>query len=247
MVAVIVVCARFVFPRMLEQVVRARSRELFVLATLLTVLGTAWLGSLAGISLALGAFLAGIVVADSEYAQQVLAEIVPLRDAFGSLFFVSIGMLLDPVVWLREPAATLGLGVAVVAGKALIAGAAALVFGFGLRAAVLAGLALAQIGEFSFILAGAGAVHGLIGGELMQRFLGVSVLTMLVTPFVMLLSPRLAEGTERMRWLRRQVGARPDRRGGRVDGGGSEARRSGGPRRGGRPRAQRPQRGAGAA
>ncbi len=208
MVAVIVVSARFVFPRLLEQVVRARSRELFMLATLLTVLGTAWLGSLAGVSLALGAFLAGIVVADSDYAQQLLAEIVPLRDAFGSLFFVSVGMLLDPALWLREPAATLGLGGAVLVGKALVVGAVALVFGFGLRAAVLAGLALAQIGEFSFILAAAGQPHGLIGGELMQRFLAVSVLTMVLTPFVVLLSPRLAAHTERVPWLRRQLGAR---------------------------------------
>lgn len=207
MVAVIVACARVLFPRLLEQVVRARSRELFVLATLLTVLGTAWLGSLAGVSLALGAFLAGIVVADSDYAQQVLAEIVPLRDAFGSLFFVSVGMLLDPALWLREPLGTLGLGAAVVAGKAVVVAAVALAFGFGPRAAVLAGLALAQIGEFSFILAGAGAAHGLIGGETMQRFLAVSVLTMVVTPFVTVLSPRLARQTGRIGWLQRQVGA----------------------------------------
>ncbi len=217
MVAAIVVCARYLFPRMLEQVVRARSRELFVLATLLTVLGTAWLGSLAGLSLALGAFLAGIVVADSEYAQQVLAEIVPLRDAFGSLFFVSVGMLLDPAIWLHEPLATLGLGATVLVGKALIVAATALAFGFGVRVAVLAGLALAQIGEFSFILAGAGAAHGLIGGELMQRFLAVSVLTMLLTPFLGMLSPRLAARTESTPWLRRLLAVRPSRAGSDAD------------------------------
>ncbi len=221
MVAAIVVCARFLFPRMLEQVVRARSRELFVLATLLTVLGTAWLGSLAGLSLALGAFLAGIVVADSEYAQQVLAEIVPLRDAFGSLFFVSVGMLLDPAIWLHEPLATLGLGAAVMIGKALIVTVTALAFGFGARTAVLAGLALAQIGEFSFILAGAGQAHGLIGGELMQRFLAVSVLTMLLTPFMALLSPRLAARTEGVPWLRRLFAVRPPHAG--VDAGAERA------------------------
>ncbi|MHB8079730.1 MAG: cation:proton antiporter domain-containing protein [Candidatus Krumholzibacteriia bacterium] len=202
MVVGIVVCARVIFPRLLGLVVRARSRELFTLATLLVVLGTAWLGSRAGVSLALGAFLAGLVVADSDYAQQMLAEMVPLRDAFGSLFFVSVGMLLDPSLWWREPLATAGLGVAVVLGKAVIVGAVALAFGLGPRVAVLAGLGLAQIGEFSFILARAGAAHGLIGGETYQRFLAVSVLTMVATPFAALLAARLAPGADRIGWLR---------------------------------------------
>jgi CPA2 family monovalent cation:H+ antiporter-2 len=210
MVAGIVVCARFLFPRFLGLVVRARSRELFTLATLLVVLGTAWLGSRAGISLALGAFLAGLVVADSDYAQQMLAEMVPLRDAFGSLFFVSVGMLLDPSLWWREPLATAGLGAAVVLGKAAIVGLAALAFGLGPRVAVLAGLGLAQIGEFSFILARAGAGHGLIGGEVYQRFLAVTVLTMVLTPFAALLAARLAPCTDRVGWLR-ALAARGDR------------------------------------
>ncbi len=216
MVAAIVACARVLFPRFLGLVVRARSRELFTLSTLLVVLGTAWLGSRAGVSLALGAFLAGLVVADSEYAQQMLAEMVPLRDAFGSLFFVSVGMLLDPSLWWREPLATAGLGAAVVLGKAVIVGLAALAFGLGPRVAVLAGLGLAQIGEFSFILARAGAGHGLIGGEVYQRFLAVSVLTMVLTPFAALLAARLAPLTDRIGWLRALAvrGDRSDRLGG---------------------------------
>lgn len=198
MVALIIVAARSLFPWLMTRVVRTRSREVFTLTTLLVALGTAWLGSLAGLSLSLGAFLAGIVISDSEYSQQALAEIVPLKDALSSLFFVSVGMMVDPAYWLTGPLELFGLGLAVVLGKALIIAGIALGFGLGPRVAVLAGLGLGQIGEFSFILARAGAPHGLIDGERYQAFLSVTVLTLVLAPLATRLSPHLATRTDGM-------------------------------------------------
>lgn len=200
MVAGIILAARFAFPWLIERAVRSRSREAFTLTTILVALGTAWLGAQAGLSLALGAFLAGLVVSDSEYSQQVLAEVGPLRDALGGLFFISVGMLAEPALWLHRPLEFLGLSLGVMLGKALIILGVAMLFGLGARVGVLAGLGLAQIGEFSFLLAQSGASLGLIGGERYQQFLAVSVLTMTLTPFAVLLSPRLAAPAERVAW-----------------------------------------------
>lgn len=200
MVAGIILAARFVFPWLIERAVRSRSREAFTLTTILVALGTAWLGAQAGLSLPLGAFLAGLVVSDSEYSQQVLAEVGPLRDALGGLFFISVGMLADPALWLQRPLQFLGLSLGVMLAKALIVFGVALLFGLGARVGVLAGLSLAQIGEFSFLLAQSGASLGLIGGERHQQFLAVSVLTMALTPLAILLAPRLAAPAERVAW-----------------------------------------------
>ena len=200
MVAAIILAARFAFPWLIERAVRSRSREAFTLTTILVALGTAWLGAQAGLSLPLGAFLAGLVVSDSEYSQQVLAEIGPLRDALGGLFFISVGMLAEPALWLHRPLEFLGLSLGVMLGKALVILGVALLFGLGARVGILAGLGLAQIGEFSFLLAQSGASLGLIGGERYQQFLAVSVLTMALTPVAVLLAPRLAAPAERVAW-----------------------------------------------
>src|SRR6185436_16917899 len=95
LVALIVVTAWFLVPRFLDQIVRSRSRELFLLTIIVLCLGIAWLTSLTGLSLALGAFIAGLVISESEYSHQAMAEVLPFRDSFNSLFFVSIGMLMD--------------------------------------------------------------------------------------------------------------------------------------------------------
>ena len=201
LMGVILVAARWLYPRVLRQVVRTRSRELFVLTSLFVVLGTAWAAGLAGISLALGAFLAGIMISESEYSLQILTEISPLRDAFASLFFISVGMLVDPSRWWVDPVHTVTLVGAVVLVKTLVVLVLALLFGFGFRVATLAGLGLAQIGELSFVLASEGAGHGLIDGALYQDFLSISVLTMALAPFALHLSPRLAGHAQRMAWL----------------------------------------------
>jgi len=201
-VLLILVAAWYLVPRLLVEVVRSRSRELFVITIILVCLGIAWLSSLAGLSLALGAFIAGLIISESEYSHQAMAEILPFRDSFNSLFFISIGMLLDLRVLLAHPVLVMGLVVALVVGKMVTTVGAAVVTGYSWRAAVLTGIALAQIGEFSFILAKVGRSLGLLPGESFQVFLTVSVLTLLLTPFLLQASPRLARRAEALQRLR---------------------------------------------
>src|SRR5207245_1754792 len=201
-VLLILVAARYLVPRLLIEVVRSRSRELFVITIILVCLGIAWLSSLAGLSLALGAFIAVLIISESEYSHQAMAEILPFRDSFNSLFFISIGMLLDLRILLAHPVLVMGLVVALVAGKMVTTAGAAVATGYSWRAAVLTGIALAQVGEFSFILAKVGKNVGLLPGESFQVFLTVSVLTLLLTPFLLQASPRLARRAEALQRLR---------------------------------------------
>ena len=201
LVGVIVVAAWFLVPKLLDQIVRSRSRELFLLTTIVLCLGIAWLTSLSGLSLALGAFLAGLVISESEYSHQAIAEVLPFRDSFNSLFFVSIGMLMDVRVVLAHPLLIVGLVGAVIVAKFVTATGSVLTVGHPPRSGVLAGVALAQVGEFSFILALEGQKTGLLTGQSYQVFLAVSVLTMIVTPFLMQWSPHIARRTEALQRL----------------------------------------------
>src|SRR5213082_205882 len=197
-VAGVLVLARTVVPRVLSEIVKTRSRELFLIAVILvgtlTALGTA----AAGASLALGAFLAGLVISESDYGHQAMAELLPFRDVFISLFFVAVGMLVQ-VEFLRDhPALALAGVVGVMGGKALLAAGGPLLLGYSGRVALLAGLAVSQIGEFSFVLARQGRGTGLLPEGLYQTFLAVAVLTMLVTPFALQSGPALLDGLERL-------------------------------------------------
>lgn len=196
LVGVIVAAAWFLVPKLLEHIVRSRSRELFLLTIIVLCLGIAWLTSLSGLSLALGAFIAGLVISESEYSHQAMAEVLPFRDSFNSLFFVSIGMLMDVRVVLAHPMLVVALVGAILVGKFITAVGPVLALGYPPRAAVLAGIALAQVGEFGFILAQEGKEVGLLTGEPYQVFLAVSVLTMVVTPFLIQWSPKLARRAE---------------------------------------------------
>lgn len=189
----------FVFPWFFERIARTRSSEIFTLTTVFIALGTAYLGSLLGFSLPLGAFLAGVVISESAYTHQILAEITPLRDVLNSLFFVSIGMFVTPALWLDEPLFSLGTPVLIIFFKAILVGLVALGFGFGIRVAILSGLGLAQVGEFSFVLAIAGASAGLLDADAYSRFLSVAVPTMALTPLAMLVAPAVAERVPQLR------------------------------------------------
>ena len=208
LVTVIVAAAWFLVPRLLEHIVRSRSRELFLLTIIVLCLGIAWLTSLAGLSLAIGAFIAGLVISESEYSHQALAEVLPFRDSFNSLFFVSIGMLMDVRVLLAHPLLVISLVGAVFAGKFITAAGPLVAIGQPPRSAVLAGVALAQVGEFSFILAQEGQQAGLLAGDPYQLFLAVSVLTMVVTPFLMQWAPKVARRTEAFQRLHRWLQGR---------------------------------------
>lgn len=185
--------ARFVVPWIFSQVVRTRSRELFILTIIFIGFGTAWLTALAGLSLALGAFIAGLAISESEYSHQVMGDIIPFRDAFISLFFISVGMLLSPAALLSHPLAILAIVVFIIAAKGLIATATALALKFPLRVAVTSGLLLAQVGEFAFVLSQAGMKYGLLDANTYQIFLAASVATMALTPLFLKVAPRVAE------------------------------------------------------
>ncbi len=192
-IAAVAVVARFVMPKLLDQLVGVKVRELFVLASLLICLALAWFTHSLGFSLALGAFLAGILVSETEYSHQAVADIVPFRDVFASIFFVSVGMLVDLSFAMTRLPLLLGLAAAVVVVKSLAAGVAARLVGYPLRIAVLSGLALAQIGEFSFVLMEVGRANGLLGDEMFQTLLVTAVLTLLATPMLIRAAPVLGE------------------------------------------------------
>jgi len=202
-IAATAVLARYVVPRLFEAVVNTRNRELFALAVIFLCLGTAWGASAAGLSLSLGAFLGGLVVSESPYSQQVMGEMRPLRDGLSGLFFIGVGMLLDLGGALEAPFAVAGTLVAVVVGKAALAAVAFAVAGYGVRTAILAGAALAQVGEFSFVLAREAVGLGLLDAAGEQRFLAVAVLSMAANPLVSRVAGPVAErASGRLgRWL----------------------------------------------
>ena len=197
-VLLIMLLARRVFPFLLQWLVTLRSREVFVSFAVLACLGTAWLTSQAGLSLALGAFIAGVVLSESEYSHQIVADILPFRDIFNGIFFVSIGMLLSLEVLTTTWPVVLGLVALIVVGKTLLAFAAIKALGRTPRVALMAALGIAQIGEFSFVLLKVGAEAGLLEGAAYQTFLAASILTMLATPFLIALAPAL--GYQAGRW-----------------------------------------------
>ena len=192
-VVAVVLFARRLVPPLLLRVVETRSRELFLTFLLVVCLGTAYLTSLAGLSLALGAFLAGLAVSESEYSHQALAEAIPFRDAFGSLFFVSIGMLMDVRFVFAQPGLVLLVLALLLLIKTLTAALPALLLGFPIHLSLQAGLALAQVGEFAFVLSRAGLDLGLIDAAENQVFLAASVLSMLLTPLLIYAGRELAE------------------------------------------------------
>lgn len=191
-----VAASRYIVPRVLHYVVGTRRREVFLLAIILLCLGTAWASARVGLSLALGAFIAGLVIADSEYSHQALGEILPLREVFNSLFFVSIGMLFDVRTVLERPGLVLGALAIVVIVKTLVTAGVSLALGQSLRVALLAGFALAQIGEFSFVLSKVGLSSGLLDVAHYQLFLAVAVGSMALTPLLVAAGPRLAARLE---------------------------------------------------
>jgi CPA2 family monovalent cation:H+ antiporter-2 len=200
---VVFASARWVVPAVMYQIARTRSRELFMLSIVALCLGVAWLTYYIGLSLALGAFLAGLILSESEYSGQALGNMLPFRDVFMSFFFVSIGMLLDVGFLVQRPWLIAVTALCVIILKAVLAGSTAVLLGFPLRTTILVGLALSQIGEFSFILSRSGIEYGLLPAPTYQLFLVVSVLTMAATPFVLALGPYAADRISRLPLPRR--------------------------------------------
>ncbi len=194
-IAVFVV-ARFVMPKILHEIARTRIREAFLMGSLLVCLLMAFITFSFGFSYALGAFIAGLIISESEYSHEVVAEIVSFRDLFTSLFFISVGMLLDLDFLLDKPFAIVGISAGIFLLKAAIILPIALFLRFSTRTAIIAAISLAQIGEFSFVLAQVGSSAGLLTGEMFQYFLSTSVLTMVASPLLIVGAPALADRTQ---------------------------------------------------
>ena len=204
---------RWIVPWVLERITRTRSSEAFLLGVFMLCVGIAVFTQSLGLSLALGAFLAGFILSESDYSHQAVAVMLPFRDVLMSLFFISIGMLLDVKVLAGNLAPLLLLTAAVLLIKPLIAGAASLAVGLPLRQAVLSGMALAQVGEFSLVATKAGVSAGLLSQEAFQSVLVVAVLSMLATPLLIQAAPTLADrmaDTPLGRWSDRRLRLEPD-------------------------------------
>lgn len=180
----VLVSARYLVPKLLYLVARTKSKELFILCIVVICFAVAWLTSSLGLSLALGAFMAGLIISESEYSHQATSNILPFREIFTSFFFVSIGMLLDFGFMLQHLFVILGFTAATMFLKAFVATVAARILQYPMRISVLVGLSLFQVGEFAFILSNTGITNGVLSQETYQYFLSVSLLTMGISPFV---------------------------------------------------------------
>lgn len=191
-VILVPVLSKWLVPRIFFAIAKTRSRELFLITTIAMCMAVAWLTYEAGLSLALGSFLAGLIISESEYSHQALGDILPFRDVFTSFFFVSIGMLLDIGFFLDHPLFLTLAAIGVVILKTAVASAAAFFSGLPLRSALIAGITLSQVGEFSFILSETGVPYGLVSGGNYQAFLSVSILTMMATPSLIASAPAIS-------------------------------------------------------
>jgi CPA2 family monovalent cation:H+ antiporter-2 len=185
LVLLTLISARYVVPFLLYQVAKTRNSELFLLSIVVIGLSVAWISSMAGLSLALGAFLAGLIISDSEYAAQALGNVIPFRDMFMSIFFISTGMLLNLDVVRTHLLLIISATILVLFLKTFVNALTTFLIGFPLHTMLLVGFSLAQIGEFSLITANVGFGSGILSREIYQEFLAVTVLSMVLTPFFM--------------------------------------------------------------
>ena len=201
--AAAVLLAEVALPRLLYYVASTKSKELFLITVITLCLGTAWATSLFGLSLALGAFLAGLLLSDSEYSHEIFSDVLPFKDSFLCIFFISVGMLLDPAtVWEK-----FGMIAAIVAmilfGKLVVATLVVRTFRHSWRTALLVGFSLSQIGEFSFVLVKV-AYEGRLAGvdqDFYNVIIASAIATMLLTPALMSLAHWLCEQLARRHWM----------------------------------------------
>jgi len=204
-IVAVLFAALLIVPRILNLIAKTIQRQLFILSVFLICIGTAWLIASSGASLAIGAFLAGLVVAGSEYRHQALVDLIPFREVFASLFFVSIGMLLVPSIIVENIFVVLAILIAVLIGKSVIVFVVAKILRMPLRVCIMTAVALAQIGEFSFVLLFSVQGTGLIDKILENNLISAAILSMFVTPFAMTIGPRLAAGLGKLPRLRQTL------------------------------------------
>ncbi|MDR7422455.1 MAG: cation:proton antiporter, partial [Armatimonadota bacterium] len=191
--------ARRLMPRLLSRVARTRNMELFLLVAISVAIGTAALTASLGLSVALGAFLAGLVVSESEFAYEALSRVLPMRDLFVALFFVSVGTLVRPASLLAEWPTVLALVFVVIVVKFAVWTTVVRAAGYAAGTAAMAGLGLTQIGEFSYVLAGVGRLHGLLSPAVYDAILATSLVTILANALLFRRTPA---------WLQRLLAGR---------------------------------------
>lgn len=200
-----IIAGIWVIPPLLRMLARTESRELFLLGVVALCLGIALLTEHMGLSIEMGAFVAGLMISEVEYADQTLTYVEPLRDIFATLFFAAIGMLIDPLFLWNNLELILGLVALVFIGKFLIVTPLVTLFRYPLKTALITGLGLAQIGEFSFVLASEGQSLGLVSRRVYLLILGTTAVTLVLTPFVLRLIPQLFAWAEALPWLKQYL------------------------------------------
>lgn len=189
---VVYLLAKYIVPVILKMVVRTKNRELFLLTITVFCFAVAWLTSSVGLSLALGAFFAGLIISESDYSHQATANVLPFREIFISFFFISVGTLLDLGFFFENILLINALAIAVTLMKMAIVGLVVYVFRYPSRTVVLTAFGLFQVGEFSLLLSGYGMDEGILSENLYQYFLAVSILTMAGTPFLIDWAPAVS-------------------------------------------------------
>ncbi len=198
LIILVIFSARWITPKLLFLIAGIRSKELFLLSIIFICFSVAFFTYHVGLSLALGAFLAGLIISETEFSHETLGSILPFKDIFTSIFFVSMGMLLDINFLIGHPLQVILMTISIMAGKSLVAVLAVILLGLPLRTAILAGLSLCQVGEFSFILFMKGVDLGLLKGDYYQLFLNVAVISMGLTPVMIYLSNLMASSLSKI-------------------------------------------------
>ena len=200
--------ARKIMPFILNVIVKTRLKEIFILASLFMCIGMAFLTNYLGLSLALGSFIAGLLISESRYSHQVVADILPFKESFNSIFFISIGMLLNFNFVMTNIPGVLMFGAGIFLLKAAVILVFVLFLKYPFRVAVISAMGLAQAGEFSFVLAKLGLGYSILSEDMFQLFLSASILTMMFSPFAFSLSPGIATRAEKGAfvggWLKRK-------------------------------------------
>jgi len=200
-VVITIISARFLVPKLMYAIAKTGSEELFLLTTFTICFAVAFLTSEAGLSLALGAFLAGLIVSESEFSHQATSIVLPFKELFTSLFFISVGMLLDLPFFLNNIILVIVLVISVFFVKSLITSLAVFLLKYPPQTVILTGISLFQVGEFAFILSKVGIEYNLLSESANQLFLSVSIVSMLLTPFVIIFSERIAYGVLKINFI----------------------------------------------
>lgn len=207
-IIVLYASAKFIVPFLLQAVAKTHSKELFSIAIISICLGIAAISHSVGLSLALGAFLAGLVVSESDFANQATTEILPLRDSFAAIFFASIGMLMNPSVFYTNFDHLALVVLLIICGKFLLISTSVLLFRYPVKTSIFVGLGLAQIGEFSLLLLMSAQSEKLLDSNFYQLFLASTLVTIITTPYLLKLAPSFSQKlqfVEGYKWIARHL------------------------------------------